>query len=94
MRKLEDRTSFYAESHRLDKAATLAEFIKKHYGATHHVIEHLPTQSYEWWGSTAREAKVNPPSPACVEAVIGILSAERGPRFVHPEDVLEGLPTP
>lgn len=94
MRKLEDRTSYYAEVHRLNKAAALAEFIKKHYGATQHVIDHLPTQSYEWWGATAREAKQNPPSPACVEAVIGLLSQEKGSRFDHPEDVLEGLPTP
>lgn len=95
MRRLEDRTNYYAEAHRLDKAATLAEFIKKHYGAKQSVIDMLPYQSYEWWGSTAKEAKVNPPSVACVEAIIGILLAEKPHRLhIHPDDALAGLPKP
>lgn len=92
MRRLEDRTSYYAEAHRLDKAATLAEYIKKHYGATQRVIDMLSTQSYAWWGATANDAKVNPPSAACIEAIVGILSAEKPHRY--PDDVLAGLPKP
>lgn len=99
MRRLEDRTNYYAEAHRLDKAATLAEFIKKHYGAKQSVIDLLSTQSYEWWGSTAKEAGTNPPSVACVEAIVGILSADRPHPLAkrlptHPDDALSGLPTP
>lgn len=89
-RRLEDRTSYAAEMHRLNKAQTLATYIKDHYGATQQVMDLLPVQSYEWWGSVSKQALVNPPSAACIEAVIGLLAAERPHQ--HPEDVLEGLP--
>ena len=93
MRRLEDRTSGYAEYLRLLKAEKLAECIREHYGPVNQaLIDALPTQSAAWWTSLALAADVHPASPATVEAVIGLLSQNR--KHDHPDDVLEGLPTP
>lgn len=93
MRKLEDRTSYYAEANRLAKAEALAEVIRKECGSiTQSLVDALPTQSHEWWVSLAKAAMVHPPSPATCEAVVGILGQEVELRFDHPKDVLEGLP--
>lgn len=91
MRKLEPRDNQWAEQGRLDKAAALAECLRENYGPiTQDVLDALPTQSYEWWGSLAKAAKVNPPSPAAVEATIGILATEKAFRVI--DNPLAGLP--
>jgi hypothetical protein len=64
---------------------------------TDKLLEALPTQSAEWWASLARDCGVHPPSAATIEATVGLLAQNTQRKqecFDHPDDPLEGLPTP
>jgi hypothetical protein len=95
MRKLQDRQNVFAENGRLTKAARLAVCIADALDRPidDALLETLHTQSAEWWASLASDCGCHAPSPACVEATLGLLSQNRT-RIQHPADPLEGLPTP
>lgn len=77
MRKLRAVDNSHAELARFNKAMKLAAAIRLGYGPINQeVLDALPTQPNDWWVSLAKAAEVRPPSPATVEAVIGLLTQE------------------
>lgn len=75
MRKILWNDSTYAEEGRLNKAIALSRYIAEHYSPiTKELIEVLPLQSHDWWVALSKVAGVNPPSPASVEATLGMLA--------------------
>lgn len=77
VRKLVSDDNDFATNGRLIKAESLARCIARYYGpVTQELIDALPIQSSEWWVSLCKEAKVNPPSFATIEATIDRLKQD------------------